>query len=56
MKEIPMQPTRIPASFVIVVALACICTDAAWSDDRTPVGHWKLAGDTKDSSGHGVTF
>ena len=56
-------PVLFSIAFAIFVALAGLCADGVWADDREPVGHWKLAGSAKDSSvnrldafNHGVRF
>jgi len=45
-----MRGKRSFFALAIIVAVTCLGSGIARADDREPVGHWKLAGDAKDSS------
>jgi hypothetical protein len=38
---------------VFVLAIGLLLAGSAWADESDVIGHWKLAGDAKDSSPHG---
>lgn len=45
--------SRLNTTSIVALLLASWIAPAARGEDRDLIGHWKLAGDAKDSSGHG---